>query len=48
MTALWDNIAKLIYTYEQEYFPATFYMPTCSQYCSYYGICEAAQNDSWL
>tara|TARA_R100001510_G_scaffold30297_1_gene27003 strand:+ start:173 stop:1090 length:918 start_codon:yes stop_codon:yes gene_type:complete len=48
MTALWDNIAKLIYTYEQEHFPAQFYMPTCSQYCSYYGICETAQNDSWL
>jgi hypothetical protein len=48
MTALWDNIAKLIYTYEQGHFPAQFYMPTCSQYCSYYGICETAQNDSWL
>ena len=48
MTALWDNIAKLIYTYEQGHFPASFYMKTCSQYCSYYGICEAAQNDSWL
>ena len=48
MTALWDNIAKLIYTYEQGEFPTSFWRSTCSQYCSYYGICPAAQEDAWL
>ena len=48
MTALWDNIAKLIYTYEQGEFPTSFWRQTCSEYCSYYGICPAAQEDAWL
>jgi hypothetical protein len=48
MTALWDNIAKLIYTYEQGHFPTSFWRSTCSEYCSYYGICPAAQEDAWL
>jgi len=45
---LWDNIAKLIYTYEQGEFPTSFWRQTCSEYCSYYGICPAAQEDAWL
>ena len=43
MTALWDNIAKLIHSYEQKQFPTSFWRSTCSEYCSYYGICPAAQ-----
>tara|TARA_R110001592_G_scaffold13564_5_gene61933 strand:- start:2588 stop:3499 length:912 start_codon:yes stop_codon:yes gene_type:complete len=48
MSALMDNIAKLIYTYEQGQFPEKFWNQICSKFCSYYGICPAAQNDSWL
>jgi len=48
MSALWDNIAKLIHSYEQKEFPAKFWRQTCSEYCSYYGICPAAQEDAWL
>ena len=48
MTALWDNIAKLIHAYEQKEFATSFWRKTCSEYCSYYGICPAAQEDAWL
>lgn len=48
MTALMDNIAKLIQSYENNEFAAKFWRQTCSQYCSYYGICPAAQEDAWL
>jgi len=48
MTALWDNIAKLIHAYEQKEFATSFWRQTCSEYCSYYGICPAAQEDAWL
>lgn len=48
MTALWDNIAKLIHSYEQKQFTTSFWRSTCSEYCSYYGICPAAQEDAWL
>jgi len=48
MTALMDNMAKLIYTYEQNHFPEKFWNDSCSNWCSYYGICPAAQEDSWL
>ena len=36
------RIAKLIYAYEQELFPASYYANKC-QYCSFVGICSAAQ-----
>ena len=48
MTALWDNFAKLIHSYEQKEFATSFWRQTCSEYCSYYGICPAAQEDAWL
>lgn len=48
MTALWDNIAKLIHAYEQKEFATSFWRQTCSEYCSYYGICPSAQEDAWL
>jgi len=41
------SIAKLIHSYENESFPAKFYYKTCA-HCSYFGICEAAQDDTWL
>ena len=47
MTSVMNNIAKLIYHYEREQFPAKFFYKTCA-HCSYFGICDAAQDDSWV
>jgi len=47
-TSVMKNIAKLIHAYERSDFPAKSWAKTCSEYCSYYGICETAQQDSWL
>ncbi len=47
MSSVMTNIAKLIYSYEREQFDAKFYYKTCS-FCSYFGICEAANTDTWL
>lgn len=48
MTTVMFRIAKLIYSYEQKEFKAKFYAPMCSQWCSYFGICPAAQEQTWL
>lgn len=48
MTALMHNFAKLIHSYEVKNFEAKFWQQTCSQYCSFYGICPAAQDNTWL
>jgi hypothetical protein len=42
-----QNIAKLIHAYEQKHFEPKFFYKTCS-HCSYFGICEAANTDTWL
>lgn len=47
MTSVMNNIAKLIHSYEREQFDAKFYYKTCS-HCSFFGICEAANTDTWL
>lgn len=47
MTSVKRNIAKLIQAYEQNYFEAKFFHKTCA-HCSYFGICEAANTDTWL
>ena len=47
MTSVMHNIAKLIQAYEQNYFETKFWFKTCS-HCSYFGICEAANTDTWL
>jgi len=47
MTAVMESIAKLIYAYEQNEFPHSYFYKTCS-HCSYFGICEGAQEDTWL
>ena len=47
MTALWKNIAKLIHAYENETFPTKFFFRTCS-HCSYFSMCDAAEEDSWV
>tara|TARA_Y100000592_G_C5413942_1_gene289606 strand:+ start:91 stop:1008 length:918 start_codon:yes stop_codon:yes gene_type:complete len=47
MTSVVDGIAKLLHAYEQGIFAPKFYFKTCS-HCSFFGICDAAQTDSWL
>ena len=47
MTSVMNNIAKLIWSYENSHFPAKFFYKTCS-HCSFFGICDAAQTDTWL
>ena len=47
MTSVKNNIAKLLYAYEQKEFPTKFYYKTCS-HCSYFGICDAANTDTWV
>ena len=47
MTSVIDGIAKLLHAYERQNFPAKFYYKTCS-HCSFFGICDEAQTDSWL
>ena len=47
MTSVMNNIAKLIHAYEQKHFEPKFFYKTCS-HCSYFGICEAANTDTWL
>ena len=47
MTSVMNNIAKLIHHYERQQFPAKFFYKTCA-HCSFFGICDAAQDDSWV
>lgn len=47
VTSVMKSIARLIYAYEQKNFPAKFFYRTCA-HCSYFGICEAAQEDTWV
>lgn len=47
MTSVMNHIAELIHAYEQKHFAPKFYYKTCT-HCSFFGICEGAQQDSWL
>ena len=47
MTSVFDSIAKLLKAYEDRTFAAKFYYKTCT-HCSFFGMCDAAQTDSWL
>jgi hypothetical protein len=47
MTSVMNNIAKLIHAYENKEFPTKWFYKTCS-HCSYFGICDAAQTDTWV
>lgn len=42
-----NNIAKLIHAYENETYPTKFFFKTCS-HCSYFSLCDAAEEDSWV
>jgi len=47
MTSVAQSIARLIWAYENKQFNPKFFFKTC-QSCSYFGICEGADTDSWL
>ena len=47
MTSVMNNIAKLIHHYEKDMFPAKYFYKTCAN-CSFFGICDEAQDDSWV
>jgi len=47
MKSVLKNIAKLIHAYEQKSFPTKFFFKTCS-HCSYFSLCDAAEEDSWV
>lgn len=45
-TSLLKLMAKVIWSYEQANFPAKYFYKTCS-FCSFLGICDAAQEQSF-
>jgi len=47
MTSVKDSIAKLILAYENKEFPTKFFYKTCS-HCSYFGLCDAANMETWV
>jgi len=47
MTALMKSLVKLIHAYELQQFTAKYFYKTCA-HCSYFPICDKAQEDSWL
>ena len=46
-TSVMNNIARLIHAYEQKLFETKFYYKTCA-HCSYFGLCDAADENTWL
>jgi len=46
-TAVISGIAELIKAYENGVFPTKYFARTCAS-CSYFGICEGADEASWL
>jgi|TARA_B110000444_G_scaffold173562_1_gene162348 CRISPR/Cas system-associated exonuclease Cas4 (RecB family) len=47
VTSVKKGIAQLIYAYEHGVFPTKYFARTCSS-CSFFGICDAANTESWL
>lgn len=47
MTAVMKGIAQIIASYEESLFPTKYFARTCAS-CSYYGICDAVNSESWL
>ena len=47
MKALMNSIARLIHAYETKHFKAKYFYKTCA-HCSFFPICDKAQEDSWL
>jgi len=42
-----NGLAELVHAYENRNFPAKYFARTCAS-CSYFGICDAANTESWL
>jgi len=47
ITAVKKGIAEMIHAYETSIFPAKYFAKTCSS-CSFFGICEEANVQSWF
>ena len=47
MTAVKKGIAEMIHSYETGIFPTKYFAKTCSN-CSFFGICDAANTESWF
>ncbi len=47
MTAVRKGIAAMIHSYETGIFPTKYFAKTCSN-CSFFGICDAANTESWF
>tara|TARA_R100000908_G_scaffold40730_1_gene18880 strand:+ start:1261 stop:2145 length:885 start_codon:yes stop_codon:yes gene_type:complete len=47
VTSVKKGIAELIYAYEHGVFPTKYFARTCAS-CSFFGICDAANTESWL
>lgn len=47
MTAVKKGIAQMIHSYETGIFPTKYFAKTCSN-CSFFGICDAANTESWF
>jgi len=47
ITAVKKGIAQLIHSYETGIFPTKYFAKTCSN-CSFFGICDAANTESWF
>jgi len=47
MTAVRKGIAEMIHSYETGIFPTKYFAKTCSN-CSFFGICDAANTESWF
>ena len=47
VTSVKKGIAQLIYAYEHGVFPTKYFARTCAS-CSFFGICDAANTESWL
>tara|TARA_R110000787_G_scaffold190687_2_gene302141 strand:+ start:311 stop:1207 length:897 start_codon:yes stop_codon:yes gene_type:complete len=47
MKSVMNKIAMLIHSYEQGIFNAKYFYKTCA-HCSFFPICDKAQEDSWL
>ena len=47
ITAVKKGIAEMIHSYETGIFPTKYFAKTCSN-CSFFGICDAANTESWF
>ena len=47
INSVMKGIAKLLHAYENEQFETKYFYKTCAN-CSFFGICEAADAESWI